>query len=46
MYVYVHNHDYCETDISIVDMLNHCMLCGRADNSKSLNAYRDWACMH
>ena len=29
-YVYVHNHDYYETDFSIVD---RCMLCGRADNS-------------
>ena len=46
VYTYIHNHDYCETDFSIVDMLNRCMLCGRADNSISFNAYRDWACIN
>ena len=35
---YICIHDYCETDFSIVGMLNPCMLCGRADNSISLNA--------
>ena len=34
------------TDFSMVDMLNHCMLCGTADNSISLNAYRDWVCIN
>ena len=45
-YVYVHNYDYCETDFSTADMLNCYMLCGRADNSTSLNAYRDLVCIN